>query len=183
MTIKQYQYCIFSWSIKIWAPIFVHPKVVIDLKNDLYSPLPVSWSLWCRSGHSSYLPWQLQGYRLNLQWERCKFRNTEVVKKALCPRNLWSQNSDFYVVDFYAIRLLLTALVFLLACLMSLSYIRFEYPAYCFRRSWKIVKKSLLHLDIGSHGDHSTKFSGGHKHCYDSQWLLTGCKCCLNTVL
>ena len=47
MTIKQYQYCIFSWSIKIWAPIFVHPKVVIDLKNDLYSPLSVSWSLWC----------------------------------------------------------------------------------------------------------------------------------------
>ena len=35
--IKQYQYHIFSWSIKIWAPIFVHPKAVTDLKNGLTS--------------------------------------------------------------------------------------------------------------------------------------------------
>ena len=39
MAIKRYQYFIFSCSIKIWAPIFVHPKAVTDLKKGLYSPL------------------------------------------------------------------------------------------------------------------------------------------------
>ena len=38
-TIKQYQYYIFSWSIKIWVPIFMHPKVAINLKNNLYFSL------------------------------------------------------------------------------------------------------------------------------------------------
>ena len=38
--IKQYQ-CYIFWSIKIWAPIFVRPKAVTDLKNGLYSPLIV----------------------------------------------------------------------------------------------------------------------------------------------
>ena len=33
------------WSIKIWAPIFVHPKMVTDLKNGLYSPLFLSTTL------------------------------------------------------------------------------------------------------------------------------------------
>ena len=39
MAIKQYQYYIFSWSIKIWAPIFMCQKAVTDLQNNLYSPL------------------------------------------------------------------------------------------------------------------------------------------------
>ena len=39
MAIKQYQYDIFSWSMKIWVAIFVHPKAVTNLKNGLYSPL------------------------------------------------------------------------------------------------------------------------------------------------
>ena len=39
--IKQYQYYIFSWSIKIFALIFVRPKAVTDLKKGLYSPMPV----------------------------------------------------------------------------------------------------------------------------------------------
>ena len=49
----------------------------------------------------------------------------------------------------------------------------------CFR-SCKIIKKLLLHLDIGSHDDHSTKLFVGHKRCNNSQWLLTGryFKCC-----
>ena len=33
----------------------------------------------------------------------------------------------------------------------------------------------LLHLGIGGHGEHSTKFFGGQKPWYNSQWLLTGC--------
>ena len=33
----------------------------------------------------------------------------------------------------------------------------------------------LLHLDTAGHGEHSTKLSGGHKHCYDDQWPLTVC--------
>ena len=37
--VKQYQYYIFSWSIKIWALIFMCPKAVTDLKNSLYSTL------------------------------------------------------------------------------------------------------------------------------------------------
>ena len=37
--IKWYQYYIFSWSIKAWAPIFVLQKAVTDLKNGLYSHL------------------------------------------------------------------------------------------------------------------------------------------------
>ena len=31
------------------------------------------------------------------------------------------------------------------------------------------VRKLLLHLGIGGHGDCSTKLFGGHKLCYDSQ--------------
>ena len=37
--IKQYQYHIFSRSIKIWAPVVMPPKAVTDLKSSLYSPL------------------------------------------------------------------------------------------------------------------------------------------------
>ena len=36
--------------------------------------------------------------------------------------------------------------------------------------SCKIIKKWLLNLDIGGHGDCSRKLFGGHKHCCDSQW-------------
>ena len=35
----KYQDYIFSWPSKIWAPIFVRPKAVTDLKKGLYSPL------------------------------------------------------------------------------------------------------------------------------------------------
>ena len=38
MAVKQYQYYIFSWSIKIWALIFVCPKADTDLKKGMYSP-------------------------------------------------------------------------------------------------------------------------------------------------
>ena len=37
----------------------------------------------------------------------------------------------------------------------------------------KIIKKSLLHLDIEGHDDRSTKLSSGLKRCYDGQWPLT----------
>ena len=42
----------------------------------------------------------------------------------------------------------------------------------------------MLHLDIGSHGDHSTKPFGGHKHCYDGQWRLISYyfKCCIRWI-
>ena len=42
----------------------------------------------------------------------------------------------------------------------------------------------MLHLDIGSHGDHSTKLFGGHKHCYDGQWWLISCyfNCCITWI-
>ena len=36
------------------------------------------------------------------------------------------------------------------------------------------MKKLLLHLDIGGHGDRSTNIFGGYKRCYYGQWLLTG---------
>ena len=37
--------------------------------------------------------------------------------------------------------------------------------------SCKIIK--LLHLDIVGHGDRSMKLFGGHKRCWNGQWLLT----------
>ena len=55
--IKQYQYYIVSWSIKVWAPIFVRPKAVTDLKNGLYSPLVIVYYIilfWC--GLENYGP-------------------------------------------------------------------------------------------------------------------------------
>ena len=42
----------------------------------------------------------------------------------------------------------------------------------CFR-SCKIIEKLLLHLDIGGHGDCSTKLFGSHKLCYYGQLPLT----------
>ena len=36
---KQYQYYIFSWSSKIWAPIFMHLRAVTNLKKGLYYSL------------------------------------------------------------------------------------------------------------------------------------------------
>ena len=44
----------------------------------------------------------------------------------------------------------------------------------CFRKSGKIIKKLLLHVDIGGHGDCSAKLFRDHKRCYDGQWPLTG---------
>ena len=40
----------------------------------------------------------------------------------------------------------------------------------CFMRSWKVIKKLLLYLDMGGHGDHSTKLFSHHKHFYIVDW-------------
>ena len=43
----------------------------------------------------------------------------------------------------------------------------------------------MLHLDIGSDGDLSTKLFRGHKCCYDDQWPLHSCyfKACLAQLI
>ena len=77
-SIKQYQYYIFSWSVKIWAPIFVHPKAVTDLKRGLYSPSELNKNTaaknsamfstnFCRSKlwvcrHLEYVPLRIEIY-------------------------------------------------------------------------------------------------------------------------
>ena len=54
----------------------------------------------------------------------------------------------------------------------------------CCRRSCKVTKKLLLHVDLGSHGDHLVKFFSCHKCCYNGQWLLTShyFNCCFDVV-
>lgn len=103
--------------------------------------------------------------------------------KTLCPQNLQRWNSDFYIVNFYNIRLLWSIPDLFsmpnhlckipVAELVSLPITKYGRDFIKRRhKGIKITQKFLLYLGNDSHGEHSTKLSGSQKCCCNSQWQV-----------
>ena len=87
-------------------------------------------------------------------------------------------SEKLYILEIYEIKTLLGMLV-IPTWLFNVIVIDLIWVACllqsvtdCFRRSCKITKKSLLHLDISNHGYSSMKLFGSHNCCYNGQQLL-----------